>query len=83
MRKKMSRKLTLNKKTIANLNAVEMSHAFGGATLQDTCPETALCTVGTTCPTFNQRECDTDDTWCQCQEARGGLSFPTLSKLDG
>jgi hypothetical protein len=56
MKKRILRKLTLNKETIASLNHIEMSESLGGA------PPSRIgvsCYTGHCC--YSKKECETDD----------------------
>ena len=59
--KKISRKLKLNKKTIANLNLDELKIVHGGGDLSGICPPP---TEHSLCCTINGPTCDTCDTQC-------------------
>ncbi len=60
---KLSKKLGLNKRTIANLNASNMKNVKGGAHNTgpyETCDTCGTCLTCDTCGT-----CDTCNTWCE------------------
>jgi natural product precursor len=78
--KKLNNKLSLNKKTIANLEVREMNYAKGGATRVTECHP--ICDPPPPVPTFEPL-CETImDTWCDgqsyafCETQDGGPVCP-------
>ncbi len=63
MKKKLMKKLTLNKKTITNLNISKMNHIKGGASGIETCDTCPLGTCRETCPCGPERSLESD---CYC-----------------
>jgi natural product precursor len=55
-------KIKLNKQTVSNL---ELNELRGGATVWYECGISGN-TICPKCPTFNQRACDSNITWCNC-----------------
>ncbi len=61
--KKLNKKLVFKKATIANLRGKDLDLIKGGRT--DACPGTREeCTRPLYCGTLNQRECNSDPSWC-------------------
>jgi hypothetical protein len=70
--KKISKKMRLNKSTIANLSRSEMNRGRGGAI-------TDYCTIfGITC-TITGRDCGTGETYCECSVEPCGSELCTIS----
>jgi natural product precursor len=60
--KKIRKKITLNKQTIATLNVNEMNHQRGGT---DTCLVPCTTTIDPECsPTIPPRDCSAAETFC-------------------
>jgi natural product precursor len=67
MKPKFNQKLSLNKKTIANLRGAEMKNVKGGITaFYETCTCESYCCTGHTCVIIG---CDTEiSCWILCPE---------------
>lgn len=67
MKKKVMKKLELNKNTIANLNSHSMRKVLGGGTIDEYSCVNNPCYPNThdECPETEQWHCDTEDTMCQ------------------
>jgi hypothetical protein len=55
-KKEVNKKLSLNKKTISNLNEIEMNGIYGGSFIPTLC--IILCLTPTTANTVPQTKCD-------------------------
>lgn len=75
--KNFSKKLAINKTTIAYLQKEKQNFIKGGISDTPICNTGGHNCTGHTCPTCNEKECNTDDTWCDCNTF-GDTCVPTL-----